>query len=241
MTLAEKQTMKIEELQKIIGLKFKNPKLCEQAFIHRSYLNEVRKKRLKSNERLEFLGDSVLSLLTSKFLYDRFPEEGEGNLTNMRSSLVCTKTLSKISAKLSLGKFLVMSKGEVKEGGRNNPSILADTFEALIGAIYLDQGIARAKEFIEKFLFSTSEKILRNQSLKDPKSLLQEKIQERIPVSPSYKVLKEEGPDHAKKFSVGVFLEKKLLGQGEGRNKQEAEESAAKYALKNWHKLKIWP
>lgn len=227
--------MKLKKIEKKINIDFKNKHLLEQAFIHRSYLNEVKKKRLASNERLEFLGDSVLAFLTSSFLYENSPQP-EGVLTNLRSAIVCTKTLSKIAKKLNLGEFLKLSKGEEKEGGRENPSILANTFEALLGAIFLDQGIPVAKHFLEGFLFPYAKKIISKEDIKDPKSLFQELVQEKIKVSPIYKVLKEEGPDHAKKFEVGVFVEEKLYGVGFGKSKQEAEEEAAKIAIERWRK-----
>jgi len=228
--------MKSEEFKKQLNFSFKKKELLEQAFIHRSYLNEAKKKDLSSNERLEFLGDAVLEFLTSSFLFQNFPKRREGELTNLRSAIVCTKTLSQIAKKLDLGQFLKLSKGEEKEGGRKNPSILADTFEALLGAIYLDQGIDQAKGFLEKTLFPHVKKIIAKKNLKDPKSLFQEVVQERIKVSPLYKVLKEEGPDHAKKFEVGVFVEEKLYGVGLGKSKQEAEEKAAQTAIENWRK-----
>jgi len=224
--------MKLSDFESKINLSFKDRSLLEQAFIHRSYLNEVKEKTLYSNERLEFLGDSVLSFLTSSFLYQNFPKRKEGELTNLRSAIVCTKTLSKIAKNLDLGRILKLSKGEEKEGGRKNPSILADTFEAFLGAIYLDQGILAAQGFLEETLFPYAKKIIAKKSLKDSKSLFQEIVQEKITSSPVYKVLKEEGPDHAKKFEVGVFVEEKLYGRGVGKSKQEAEEDAAKVAIK---------
>lgn len=223
--------MKLEALEKKLNLNFKKRALLEQAFIHRSYLNEVRGKNLASNERLEFLGDAVLEFLTSSFLYRQFPKREEGELTNIRSAIVCTKTLAKIATKLKLGHFLKLSKGEEKEGGRKNPSILADTFEAFLGAIYLDQGIDQAQDFLDKNFFSDAKKIAAQESLKDPKSLFQEIVQEKIKNSPTYEVLKEEGPDHAKKFQVGVYVENSLYGVGEGKSKQEAEEEAARIAI----------
>lgn len=223
--------MRLKNLEKKLNFSFKNKKTLAQAFIHRSYLNEVKKKGLISNERLEFLGDAVLAFLTSSFLYQNFPQKKEGELTNLRSAVVCTKTLSKMARKLELGKFLKLSKGEEKEGGRENPSILADTFEAFLGAIYLDQGTQGAQDFLEATLFPYANKIIAKKSLKDPKSLFQEIVQEKIKASPVYKVLKEEGPDHAKLFKVGVFVGQKLYGEGVGKNKQEAEEKAARVAI----------
>lgn len=226
--------MKLKNLEKELNITFKNQKLLKQAFIHRSYLNEVKDKNLFSNERLEFLGDAVLELLVSSFLYHQFPQKQEGVLTNLRSKIVCTKTLSQEARRLNLGAFLKLSRGEEKEGGRKNPSILADTFEALLGAIYLDQGIEKTKIFLKTVLFPYAEKIVAGKNLKDPKSLFQEIVQEKIKTSPVYKVLREEGPDHLKKFKVGAYVNDKLYGVGKGKSKQEAEENAARKAIDEW-------
>ena len=226
----------LEKIEQQLNFSFKKKSLLEQAFIHRSYLNEAKGKGFSSNERLEFLGDAVLELLTSSFLYQNFPKKNEGTLTNLRSAIVCTKTLSEIARGLNLGQFLKLSKGEEKEGGRKNPSILADTFEALLGAIYLDQGLNQTKAFLEKNFFPYAKRVITKKNLKDPKSLFQETVQEKIKISPLYKVLKEEGPDHAKKFTVGVFVKEKIWGKGKGKNKQEAEEKAAETAIEKWKK-----
>lgn len=218
------------DLQNKINLKFKNPDLLKAAFIHRSYLNEDRSVR-ESNERLEFLGDAVLSFLTSHFLYEKYPEYPEGTLTNIRSSLVKTTSLKGISEELCLGELLFLSRGEEESGGRKNPSLLADTFEALLGAIYLDQGIGAAKQFVSTFLFPKTEAIVENKSYIDYKSLLQELVQENSKVSPTYRVVKSEGPDHAKTFFVEAVAGDKFLGSGQGRSKQEAEQQAAANAL----------
>lgn len=228
--------MRLDEIEQQLNFSFKKKSLLEQAFIHRSYLNEAKGKGFSSNERLEFLGDAVLELLTSSFLYQNFPKKNEGILTNLRSAIVCTKTLSEIAKGLNLGKFLKLSKGEKKEGGSKNSSILADTFEALLGAIYLDQGLNQTKAFLEKNFFPYAKRIITNKNLKDPKSLFQETVQEKIKISPLYKVLKEEGPDHVKKFTVGVFVKEKIWGEGKGKNKQKAEEKAAEMAIEKWKK-----
>lgn len=228
--------MNLNDFEKKIKISFSKKKLLEQAFIHRSYLNEVKEKDLSSNERLEFLGDAVLEFLTSFFLFQKFPQKNEGELTNLRATVVCTKTLSKIAKKLGLGLLLKLSRGEEKEGGRNNASILADTFEALLGAIFLDQGVKTADRFLKEQLFPSVEKMLLKENLKDPKSLFQEIVQEKIKVSPEYKVLEEVGPDHAKSFKVGVFVSGKKFGVGRGKSKQEAEEQAAKTAIDKWKK-----
>lgn len=226
--------MNLNDFEKKIKLSFKKKQLLRRAFIHRSYLNEAKEKDLSSNERLEFLGDAVLEFLTSIFLFQNFPKKTEGELTNLRAAVVCAKTLSKIAQQLDLGLFLRLSRGEEKEGGRGNPSILADTFEAILGAIYLDQGIEVADKFLKEQLFPYAKKLLLKENLKDPKSLFQEIVQERIKISPEYKVLEEEGPDHAKRFKVGVFVLGKEIGVGTGKSKQEAEEKAANLAIKNW-------
>lgn len=228
--------MTLNDLERKTKISFKKRRHLERAFIHRSYLNEVREKDLSSNERLEFLGDAVLAFLTSSFLFQNFPERKEGELTNLRSAIVCTKTLSQMARRLNLGQFLKLSKGEEREGGRENPSILADSFEALLGAIYLDQGIGMANTFLKKNFFPYAKKIIANKSLKDPKSFFQEIVQEKIKNSPLYKVLEEEGPDHDKQFKVGVFVEEKLWGEGIGKSKQEAEEKAAEQAIEKWKK-----
>lgn len=216
-------------LQKL-NLAFRNPNLLEQAFIHRSYLNE-NKKPLESNERLEFLGDSVLSLITSTHLFLLRPGDEEGDLTNLRSYIVKTKSLAEAAQKLDLGSYLKMSKGEEQSGGRNNPQLLANTYEALLGAVYLDQGFEAAKKLINETLLPLFEKELKSGPPKDAKSLLQEIVQEKIKQSPHYKILETKGPDHAKQFIVGVFIQGKEYGKGEGHSKQEAEELSASEAL----------
>ncbi len=209
---------------------FKNKKLFEQAFIHRSYLNEV-KENLNSNERLEFLGDSVLSFVVSKYLYLNYPSFNEGILTNLRSMLVNTRTLADVARELEFGKLLKLSKGEEESKGRENSSLLADCFEAFVGALFLDQGVEVVSKFILEVLLPRAEIFLQRKALKDPKSLLQESIQAKNQVSPIYKVLKEEGPPHKRIFTVGAFLEDNLLGTGTGRSKQDAEKNAASLAL----------
>lgn len=210
--------------------KIKDKKLLEQAFIHRSYLNET-SQRLSSNERLEFLGDAILSFIVSKHLFDTFTRFNEGKLTNLRSLLVNTSSLAAIAKNLKFGERLVLSKGEEESGGRQNPSILANTFEAFIGALFIDQGIEEVRKFLEVILLPQAHEHIKARSLKDPKSLLQEKIQLQNRVSPLYKVISEEGPAHAKKFTIEVYAGKQLLAKGEGRSKQQAEQNAASLAL----------
>jgi ribonuclease-3 len=207
-----------------------NQKLAIQAFVHRSYLNES-KKELESNERLEFLGDSILSFVVSDHLFRNYPEFDEGILTNLRSLVVNTKSLAKEAKQRGFGNNLLLSKGEEESNGRENDSILANTFEAFIGALFVDQGIDAAKRFLEDTIIPHIKEFVEKKVFKDPKSLLQENIQAKKQNSPIYKVLCEEGPAHAKIFTVGVFIENQKKGVGIGRSKQEAEEFAAEQAL----------
>lgn len=211
--------------------KFRSNKLFEHAFIHRSYLNET-KEHLLSNERLEFLGDSILSFLVSDFLYQRYPQFNEGDLTNLRSLLVNTKNLGSTAKSLEFGSYLKLSKGEEDSGGRQNESILANCFEAFIGALYIDSGIEKVKAFLQDVLFPHAAFLIEQDVLKDPKSLLQEQIQATNRQAPTYKILKEVGPPHSKIFTVGVFINNELISQGTGKSKHKAEEEAAKVALK---------
>ncbi|MBP9682649.1 MAG: ribonuclease III [Bacteriovorax sp.] len=215
--------------------KINNPKLLEEALTHRSYLNES-KIKVSSNERLEFLGDSILSFAVSTYLFKTYPEYNEGKLTNLRSLLVNTKTLAEISKECDLGSRLRLSKGEEESGGRHNQSLLADTFEAYIGALYLDQGTEEAEKFILSSVIPRTEDFIQKNMLKDPKSRLQEFVQSKKQFSPLYKVLAEEGPAHARKFTVGVFVNEELIGEGKGKSKQEAEEQAASIALTKFPK-----
>ncbi len=228
--------MTFEELQTTIGIQFKDASFLRKAFVHRSYLNEARGERC-SNERLEFLGDAVLSLLTSHFLYQQYPDFPEGTLTNIRSGLVKTTSLATVAQSLALGDLLLLSHGEEESGGRKNTSLLADTFEALLGVIYLDQGLAVAQKFLQTYLFPKAQDIVEHKSYIDFKSLLQEIIQEKSRISPTYRVTKSEGPDHAKTFWIEVLAGEKSLGEGTGKSKQEAEQAAAASALEKMGKL----
>jgi ribonuclease-3 len=219
------------ELGKKIRVNFKNKKLLVEAFTHRSYLNEHRGIKLSSNERLEFLGDSILQFWVSKTLYNTYPDLPEGVLTNMRTWLVRTETLAKIAEELCLGDYLLLSRGEEKGGGRKNKALLANTFEALLGAIFLNNDLSAAENFLTAQFRKFIDNLKQGESLKDAKSLLQERIQTKIKFSPEYKVLSEEGPDHDKTFEIGVLSEGKIIGRGKGKSKQEAEENAAKNAL----------
>ena len=224
----------LEHLAKRVGIALTNSPTIKQAFIHRSYLNEV-KKPLSSNERLEFLGDSILSYLVSEYLYKNYPNLPEGELTNLRSSIVKTSMLASVAKSLNLGDFLMLSRGEEESGGRANPSILADTFESFLGAMYLDQGLSAVTKILNKLLFPYLPKILKEKLYKDAKSTFQEVVQEISKVSPNYKVTTEKGPDHAKEFTVAVYVENKLWGIGIGKSKQEAEKEAARTALEKWN------
>jgi len=219
-------------LEKKLNLKFKNKDLLIQAFVHRSYLNENPDFYLSHNERLEFLGDAVLELVVTEYLFREYPQKSEGELTNWRAALVNAKMLGKVAFDLGFNDFLLLSKGEEKETGKARMYILANTFEALIGAIYLDQGYERCQQFIREHLICKLPEIIEKGLFKDPKSRFQEEAQERVKITPTYKVLEESGPDHARHFVVGVYLGQELVARGEGSSKQEAEEEAAREALK---------
>ena len=235
MTLIKDQQDKLNELEKNLGLVFKKQDLILNALIHRSYLNESKKANLSSNERLEFLGDSVLSFLVSSQIFEKYQNFPEGKLTFIRTFLVRTETLALLAKKLDLGKFMLMSKGEETSGGRENPLLLANCFEAVLGAIYLDQGIKNTAGFIQKNLKPLILSISDPEKLKDSKSLLQEKVQANGLLSPVYKLISSSGPDHQKTFVMGIYVNGRLLAEGTSRSKQEAEEEAAKKALENYN------
>lgn len=225
-------------LEKKLGIIFKNRNLLIKALTHRSFLNEAKVKGLNSNERLEFLGDAILSFWVSSQVYQKFPNFTEGELTFTRTYLVRTETLTMLSLKLDLGAYLLMSKGEELGKGRENPSLLANTFEALIGAIYCDQGIREVSDFLKKQFRDLIGDIKGVESFKDNKSLLQEHVQAQNFPSPVYSLISSEGPDHQKIFTMGVYLEDKLLAKGTSKSKQEAEEAAAQKALEIFAKTK---
>lgn len=220
-----------ERLQEKIGVTFSNKDLLFQAFIHRSYMNETANKELAHNERLEFLGDAVLELVVTEYLYKTFPDP-EGVLTNWRSSIVKGEVLAVVAGQLGYGDLLLLSRGEEKSGGRARNLILANTFEAVIGAIYLDKGYNEASKFIHTFLITLLPEIIEKRLFIDPKSHLQERIQESMSVTPSYKVIKEVGPDHDRTFTVAVAAGTKEIAIGTGSSKQRAEQNAAAEALK---------
>jgi len=224
------------KLEKKIGLNFKKKDLLTQAFCHRSYLNENPNSNLENNERLEFLGDAVLELIVTEYLFEKYPKKSEGELTNWRAALVNAKMLSEIARELRFNDYLLLSKGEAKEMGKARQYILANTFEALVGAAYLDSGYKKCRDFLRKNLIVKLPEIIEKGLFKDAKSRFQEEAQERTGITPTYKVIKEWGPDHAKHFIIGVFLNNELVADGEGSSKQEAELEAAKNALevKGW-------
>jgi len=219
------------KLESNLGIVFKNKELLQQAFVHRSYLNEHPKCGLEHNERLEFLGDAVLELAVTKYLYKNYPNP-EGELTAWRAALVNSKMLSKMASDLGFNDYLMLSRGESRDTGRARQFILANTFEAVVGAIYLDQGFEKSEEFIENHLLKELPVVLENKLYRDPKSLFQEKAQEKMGITPTYEVLGESGPDHAKHFIVGVFLGEKMIAKGEGPSKQAAQEKAAEEGIK---------
>ncbi len=225
--------MNLENLEKNLNLKFNNPQLLKEAFTHRSYLNEEKNQNLSSNERLEFLGDAVLSFVVSSWLFKKFLQYPEGKLTSLRSNLVKTSSLTKIAQKLKIGDYLLLSKGEKEAKGRQNPTLLANTMEAILGALFLDQGIKPVEDFIKLHFKPLLKEVLQSGQLKDYKSLLQEKIQAEKKPAPLYQIVKEEGPEHNKTFTIAVKTIDKVLATGVGKSKQKAEQEAAKQALKN--------
>jgi len=221
----------VEELEKKIKIQFKNKELLQTAVTHRSYLNENRSYKLDQNERLEFLGDAVLELVVTDYLYSNFPNP-EGELTNWRASLVNKDMLARVSRSIGVEEFLLMSRGEAKDTGRAREYLLANAMEAIIGAIYLDQGYDPAKNFILENIVVNLKEVLESKSYLDPKSHFQEVAQEKVGVTPNYRVISESGPDHDKKFVVGVYLGEEKVAEGEGCSKQDAQRNAAKAGLK---------
>ena len=225
-----------KRFQERIGCTFRNERLLEQAFTHRSYLNENRASGREHNERLEFLGDAVLELVVTEFLFAKYPDKPEGDLTSYRAALVNTVSISDSATKLGMNEFLLLSRGEAKDTGRARAIILANAFEAVIGAIYLDQGYEPAKKFVAEQLFHKTDEVVEKGLWQDAKSRFQEIAQEKEAVTPPYDVLSQTGPDHDKRFVVGVYVGEERVATGEGRSKQEAEQVAAQKALtaKGW-------
>lgn len=226
----------LKEFEEKIDIHFVNKDLLTQVFVHRSYLNENPGFKLDHNERMEFLGDAVLELIVTEELYKKLPNP-EGELTNIRSALVKGKTLSDLASELELNRYLMLSHGESKSEGKARQIILANAFEALIGAIYLDQGYEVTKKFIFKFLMKRLQNVLDEKLYLDPKSYLQELSQAEFSITPNYNVLSETGPDHNKIFLVGCFLDNKKISEGSDSSKQSAEASAAKVALEKWSEI----
>lgn len=228
--------MNLSKFEEKIGIKFKDRSLFRQALTHRSYLNENPSLASEQNERLEFLGDAVLELAITEYLYKKYPQKTEGEMTALRAALVNSVVLSEVANGLNIGNFLLLSKGEAKSLGKARQYILANAFEALIGAIYLEHGYEKTFVFLESNLFGKIKEVIEKKLWIDAKSLFQEKAQELESVTPLYKVLSESGPDHEKFFTIGVFLKDDLIADGHGASKQEAEQNAARNGLKakNW-------
>jgi ribonuclease-3 len=231
--MVEKQMHTIED---IIGYVFKNKKLLKNALTHSSYANEKRMNKLNNNERLEFLGDAVLELITSHYLYNRYPKLPEGELTKLRASIVCEPTLSECAKEVQLGQFIFLGKGEEMSGGRVRSSVLSDALEAVIGAIYLDGGLSKAEDFVQKFILSDIEN---KQLFFDSKTILQEMIQQNSQTPLKYVLVDEKGPDHNKIFVVEVHFEDEVLGNGTGKSKKSAEQEAAYNAIKKLQKNEV--
>ena len=224
------------KLEQKLELKFKNKDLLKEALTHRSYINENPSWKLPHNERLEFLGDAVLELAVTENLFKEYPNAPEGELTSIRAALVNYQMLSQIAKNMELDNFIFLSRGEAKDTGKAREVILANAFESLLGAIYLDAGYETAEKFVRRMVLVHTGEVMEKGLYKDPKSLLQEITQEKLKVTPNYKILSERGPDHAKIFRVGAYFDERLIAEGEGSSKQEAEIEAAKNALKTFNR-----
>ena len=221
----------LREFQEIIGYKFTNEELLKIALTHSSYAHENKDKKVIYNERLEFLGDSVLSLLVSRYIFENYPHLPEGNLTKMRAAVVCEKSLYECAVNIDLGKYLILGRGEERTGGRTRMSILSDAYEALIAAIYLDSNFDVTREWVLGQVYEAIENAAKGRLSKDYKTEFQEVAQKDGDVNICYKVISESGPDHNKSFTVAVYLDGKLMGEGEGTSKKRAEQKAAENAL----------
>jgi len=230
------ENINFENFEKSTKVVFKNKNLLKQAFMHRSYINENPGTGMSHNERLEFLGDAVLELIVTDYLYARFPDHAEGELTALRSALVNAVIISEVAQEVGMNDYLLLSRGEAKDTGKARQYILANTYEAYLGALYLDQGYDAVCDFVTETLLPHTDEIVNKKLWRDAKSLVQEKAQEYLSVTPSYKVVSESGPDHDKHFTVGIYFADEMIAQGKGKSKQEAEQSAAMAALKikNW-------
>ncbi|MCK8816924.1 ribonuclease III [Natroniella sulfidigena] len=223
---------KVKKLEQEIEVEFENEELLKRALTHKSYSNENRNQNLKNNERLEFLGDAILDLVISEYIFDKYSEHPEGELAKIRSVVVSAPVLAEKSKEINLGNYLLLGKGEEITGGRKRDSILADAFEALVGSIYLDQGLETVRKFILELLTADIMTVEAGEHIQDYKTLLQELIQQNSNSRPEYSVVKEEGPDHNKEFTVQVIFEDEVLGVGIGSSKKEAQQKAAKNAIK---------
>jgi len=221
----------LQKASQILQTELNNEELFKTSFTHRSYLNEHAEYKNPSNERLEFLGDAVLQLLSSEFLYNTYPNDPEGELTNFRSSIVCTQSIGDEAKRLGYGQLLLLSNGEEATGGRDREYILANTFEAVLGALFLEKGLDHCREFATRELFYKVKDIVDNKLYKDAKSRFQEAAQNKTGLTPNYEVADAWGPDHEKMFKIAVYLGKEKYGEGEGRSKQKAEQKAAENAL----------
>lgn len=229
----------VERLQKTMGLHFRDQSLLQEALVHRSFLNENPDVVLPSNERLEFLGDALLDFIVGEYLYELYPEMDEGRLTSLRAALIREKTLARFSRGIQLGDYLYLSRGEEESGGRLRAGLLADAFEALVAAIYLDGGLEAVREFVMRFIEPETTRILEGGLERDHKSRLQEWAQAEFRVTPVYRTVMERGPDHAKEFTVEVVIGDKVYGRGKGRSKQAAEQEAAEQALEKTAKSRV--
>ena len=234
--MTEKLSRDWTTFEKQIGVTFKNKDLLAQAFIHRSFLNENPKLGFEHNERLEFLGDAVLELAVTDFLYKEYPTSPEGELTSFRAALVNAVTIAEVAQEIKMNDYLFLSRGESKDTGKARQYILANAFEALLGAMYLDQGYTVSEQFVARTLYARAHDVVKKKLWRDSKSLVQEMAQEHVGVTPSYKVVRESGPDHDKHFTVGIFFGGEKIAEGKGHSKQEAEQAAARAALeaKRW-------
>ncbi|MEK7538775.1 MAG: ribonuclease III [Patescibacteria group bacterium] len=224
---------KFSAFEEQIGVTFRDKGVLREAFTHRSYINETRERGLDHNERLEFLGDAVVELVVTDFLYKKYPQSNEGELTSYRAALVNAVTLGDLAIAMGMEEFLLLSKGEAKDKGtKARQIILANAFEAVVGAIYLDQGYGAVDVFLKTYLLGKTEEIVNKGLWRDAKSYFQEEAQEKTGITPVYRVIKEIGPDHEKQFVVGVYLDKELVSEGTGKSKQEAEQNAAAEGLK---------
>jgi len=230
----------VQVFREKFGIQFHNPQLLITALKHRSYLNITNEPRIHSNERLEFLGDAVLDLIVTHYLYEKFPQRTEGQLSKVKSILVSKPVLADIAVKISLGEMILINWGEEKTGGRQRQSILADAFEAVIGAIFLDQGLDVAQRFVQQHLLNDFQKIIRRGLYRNYKSILLEFVQSKGQGLPEYRVVQEFGPDHAKEFVVQVRVGEEVLGEGRGKSKKIAEQEAAKMAVKKLHIVDNW-